>query len=61
MELRKLMKCLQEVYEKHGDCDINFESNKHQYDNAKIVYTQEINEHGDSTQKVILSCFGKIK
>jgi Fe-Mn family superoxide dismutase len=40
---------------------VDFESNKHQYQNAKVVYHEEINEQGDKRNHVILSCFGKVK
>jgi hypothetical protein len=52
------MKNLQEMYEKYGDCNIIFESNKHQFNNAKLVHQkEEINEEDN----VILSCFDKIR
>lgn len=52
------MKNLQEMYEKYGDCNIIFESNKHQFRNAKLVHqAEEIYEEDN----IILSCFDKIR
>lgn len=61
MTLDELIHNLQLIEDEHGNCDIIFESNKHQFENAKVVYRQEINERGDNTECVILSCFSKIK
>lgn len=58
MELRKLMKNLQEMYEKYGDCNIIFESNKHQFNNVKLVHQKEEIHEEDN---IILSCFDKIR
>lgn len=58
MGLKELMKNLQEMYEKYGDCNIIFESNKHQFRNAKLVHqAEEIYEEDN----IILSCFDKIR
>lgn len=61
MKLSDFINNLHTLYESQGDCDIIFESNKHQYQNAKVVYHEEINEQGDKRNHVTLSCFGKVK